>query len=450
MKLLIKNGIVFTQNLLMQLDVAVAEGKILAIGGKPSAFVPDQIIDADGAYVLPGFIDMHTHLDDIIGNYELADAYRSGTEVAVRNGITTVFNFVTQRDNETLDNALQKAHKKAGGNCWSNYGFHLTPTRFLEEDWTSILQKVEQGYKTFKFYTTYKNAGLYCSYEQLENIIDRLSLAGARCLVHCEDEDILSSVSTEGIDYSQPYSHALLRPPKAETEAVMKLIELSMNFNARIHIVHVSTYLAVQMIQKAREEAPITCETAPQYLFLNEDMLKRADGHRWMCSPPLRSEEERLRMIDAARNGMFDVVATDHCAFRKTDKDNWNSDIGNVPNGIAGIGALPHLVASLYDGDFSKVVPNLVNMLSKNPARITGLYPRKGMLAVGADADIVVMSPATSKRPIVSSFSDTYETYPDRFAALDFRSVIVGGKEVVRDNKLIPSRLPEGECVCQP
>jgi len=450
MNIRIVNGLIYYQYLLQPLDLAIRDGCILSVGEPPEGFQPEQIIDAGGGFVLPGFIDIHTHLDDTISGYSIADSFKSGTEVAVRNGITTLFSFVTQGEGETLDTAINKAHLKAKGSCWCHYGLHLTPTRFQPEDWESIHDKIAQGYRTFKFYTTYKHAGLYCSYEKLEFILRRLLPTGVRCLVHCEDETILNSTPSEKLNFAHPFSHALIRPPAAEIAAIRRLIDISSRSKAPIHIVHVSTFEGTELIHEARDQAPITCETAPHYLFLSDQVLKQPDGHRWICSPPLRSEENRRKMFESAHAQRYDLLATDHCPFIRKDKDQWGEDIRKIPNGIAGIGALPHLAAALFGSSWPAAIHQIATMLSENPARITGLFPRKGILQKDADADIVIFAPAKPGCRIRSSLADVYETFPDQPTTLDIRSVIVAGREVVHNNELLPHTTPEGEFVGLP
>ena len=448
MKFAIVNGLLWRQGRLEPLGLALFQGRILAIGSMPVGFAPDAVLDARGAIVLPGFMDLHTHLEDRIGSFDLADSCRSGTEIAVRNGITTLFNFVTQQPPESLDEAHARARRKAAGNLWCDYGLHLTPTRFLPADWEIILEKARCGFRTFKFYTTYRQAGLFCSYEELETIFQRLAAAGAGCLVHAEDEETLCTAGSAELDFFRPPTHARMRPPEAEIEAIGRILPIARRIGIRLHFVHVSTREGAQRIRAARQDAPVTCETGPQYLFLDESWLHRADGHRWLCSPPLRSAENRASLAEAARQECFDLLATDHCAFRRQDKDGASADIRTVPNGIAGIGALPHLAAQLLGWPNPGAIPSLVRMLSENPARGSGLWPRKGTIAVGSDADLVLVGTRKPEASIRSSLSDCHETYPGFPAVLDIRAVILRGTPVMLEGQLIKEAAPRG-ILCQ-
>lgn len=434
---LIKKGSVCFEDGIRQADIYIKNGKISSINSQVNA---DEIIDADGFYVLPGFIDIHTHLDDTIGKYYFADTYKSGSEVAVLNGITTLYTFITQGKNETLTNAIEKARLKANGKSICDYVWHLTPTSFDEKDWKEIYECVEKGFKTFKFYTTYENAGIYSNYERIEKIFERLKEYDLTFLVHCEDNDIIKKETLKNHDLSNPYSHALLRPKEAEVKAIIKLIEIAKKYNIKLHIVHVSTSEGADLINEAKKDIPITCETAPHYLFLNEEYLKKENGHRWICSPPLRDEKNTLEMQKKARKGYFDIYATDHCAFTRKNKDEYLSnsihDIRNVPNGLAGIGALPHLTFKLYSDNLNNAFFEMSRRLSSNPAKIVGLYPKKGTIKIGSDADLTIVDPNGQERNIVSSLSDVYETYPDFKTKLSIKKVFLGGELIVENDKL--------------
>lgn len=450
MRLLIKNGTVCRPEGLSPGEIAVEGSTLIAAGRAPRDFHPEQVIDAQGGFILPGFLDIHTHLEDRIGTSELADTYRSATEIAVRNGITTVYNFVTQKPEQSLDEAVAEARRKAAGNCHCHIGWHLTPTRFLAEDWRAIHRKIEQGYKTFKWYTTYRQAGLYRTYEELEEIFARLAVARVRSLVHCEDQPMLDSISSaREVDAADPFSHTLLRPPAVETEAIRRVLEIARKTKSPLHVVHLSTADGLRLIGQARPATDVTCETAPHYLFLSEAQLRRENGHRWLCSPPLRSEENRLRLAAAVCAGEMDALATDHCPFRKEDKDKGRTDFRKTPNGVAGLGALPHLAQRLCSLSFPESLPLLMRCLSENPARIVGLYPRKGVLDVGSDADLIVIRPAAGEEPVCSTLSDVQETYMGYRKTIDVRTVLVHGREVVRGGKLLSPDTPAGISVHQ-
>jgi dihydropyrimidinase len=448
MKVLIRNGKVCFENTIEATDILVEDGKIAALGSFPDAIPSAKVIDAKGLFVLPGFIDIHTHLDDQIGRFYLADTYQTGTQVAVQNGVTTIYTFITQDWNERLSEAIADAKAKAIGHCYCDYLWHITPTVFDKNGHREIEKAIQTGLRSIKLYTTYKQAGIFSDYYQIADVIRRYAPRGAQFLVHCEDEDVLNQVDTSRLDLRKPLTHSLMRPKEAEIKAIAEVLKIATKYQARVHIVHVSTPEGVELVQRARSEAPVTCETAPHYLWLNDSWLQKPDGHRWLCTPPLRSESDQQKLRALAVSGAIDLLATDHCAFRKADKDNWHKDIRDVPNGIAGIGALPHLAYALLQSQGDNALIQLAQRIATAPAKAFRLYPQKGTIQVGSDADLSIVDIHGKARAIQSSLEDAYETYPDLTSTLDFKYVLVGGEVVVSNNQLLEGILPEGGCLC--
>ncbi len=443
MKTRVRNGRLVLEDRIEPLDILVEDGRILALLPPGSEAAADRVIDAAGGYVLPGFIDFHVHLDDRIGPFYLADTYESGSRVALQNGITTLCSFVTQGPGETLIQALKTARAKAEGRSHADICWHLTPTRFETEDWTDLEGLVAAGYGTLKFYTTYRPAGLFASRARLDELFRRLGPLGARFLVHCEDDAWMAAVDAGGLDLSKPSSHGSLRPERAELLAVEALLGLAAASQTPLHVVHVSTLAAAEALLRVRGKLDVTCETCPQYLWLDETWLDRPDGHRWLCSPPLRGDRARFRAM--ARAGAFDFLATDHCAFLRQDKDAWDHrDVRTAANGLGGLGALPHLAWKLWEDDPDRAALELARRLSRNPARCAGLEDRKGAIRPGWDADLVVLDPEGPERPLVSSLSDVHETYPGFTSRLAFRHVLLRGEPVVADGRLLHPESPAG------
>ena len=224
------------------------------------------------------------------------------------------------------------------------------------------------------------------------------------------------------------------------------LVGLAARCSVSLHVVHVSTIAAAERIRDARRRQDVTCETCPQYLWLDETWLERPDGHRWICSPPLRGGRGRFREL--AREGAFDLFATDHCAFVRADKDTWDGrDVRTVANGLAGLGALPHLAWKLWEDDPDRAALELTLRLSTNPAVRLGVESRKGALRPGLDADVVVLDPRGDERPIRSSLADAWETYPGMTSRLAFRHVLLRGEPVVEDGRVLESGRPIGQPV---
>jgi dihydropyrimidinase len=440
--ILVHGGTLWTEDGPRRADVRVTGESIAEIG----ALTPgrhEEVIDAAGLHVLPGMIDVHVHVGDTIGRCELADTFPTASELAVRTGITTVAGFVTQRSGETLGDAIERCRARARGRTHCDVAFHLTPTVW-PWDWAELAGLVSAGFNTFKLYTTYREAGLFTSYERLGIVMERLAPLGARLLVHCEDDATLAAVESSGLDFTDPRTHAMLRPERAEVVAVESVLDLAARTGCGVHVVHVSTADALAHIAAARGRAAVSCETAPHYLRFTDAALAGGHGHRYLCTPPLRSEATRIRLEAAAATGSFELFATDHCAFTRADKDARRDDIRAVPKGLAGIGALIPAMFELLVKRHRRPLGELALRLAANPAKLLGVYPKKGAIAVGSDADLVVVDTDGPPHPVTSTLADSYETYPGRTTTLNVRQVLVRGRLVVEDGALVDRRHPAG------
>jgi dihydropyrimidinase len=440
-KTLIRNGRLALDGRLQDADLLVEDGRILALGPFPDAGA-DRILEAAGCYVLPGFIDFHTHVDDWIGPNYLADSYDSASRLALENGITTLCTFVTQGPGQSLAEAMAIARGKAVGRSHCDLLWHLTPTTFEPADLLALEGFLASGYRTIKLYTTYKKAGIFASYDRIEALFRRLGPRGAHFMVHCEDDAVIAAVDPAGLDLSKPFSHTLLRPEAAEVTAIERVLALALAAGAALHVVHVSTLAGAQRLIQGRGQGDISFETCPQYLFLDDSYLAREDGHRWLCSPPLRGD--RGPFLELVRAGGADILATDHCPFCLEAKDCWDGqDLRDVPNGLPGIGALPHLAWKLWADDPDRAALALATHLALNPARRAGIQDRKGQLKPGLDADLVILDPNGPEHPVASTHADSYEAFPGLTSTLAFRHVLLRGESLLRDGLRVP-RKPMG------
>lgn len=414
MKYLIKNTHAVLEHQVDTCDILIMDGIISQIGNDLKGDGSTTIIDGNNYYALPGLIDIHTHLDDSIGPYYLADTYSTGSQVAIQNGICTLMSFITESEQHSLKEAIEIALRKAENHSLCSLHWHLTPIRFDTASLKTIEALIANGFRSFKLYTTYKEAGIYSDYHQIENFASFLKTFDARLLIHCEDETVLQN--NKDMNHPTAYKHSLQRPKNAEYDAVMKILDICSDTQISCHIVHVSDSKTAQEIYKAKQSMPVTFETCPQYLFLNDTYLKKANGYQYLCSPPLRDIENVEALREMAVQGMIDIFATDHCAFYRIDKDKHKEVSDLVPKGIAGIGALLPLTYRLFKTHFNEnthiVFKMIAQHLSANPSKLCDIYPQKGVIRTGSDADIVLIKESEA-HDIVSSLSDTYNSYQD-------------------------------------
>lgn len=447
MNLTIRDGWLCLENGIVRGNLTIRDGIITEVG-EDAPVDNEQVIEATGCYVAPGFIDFHVHLNDQIGPYRLADDWTSGSSVALINGITTLINFITQKPDQSLPQAIEGAMSAAKNRSYCDYHWHLTPTQISDTIWMDLETWIDRGFRTIKLYTTYRKAGIFSDYTQIETCFRRLRSKPVTFLIHCEDDDILSATKVENGLLSSAYAHALLRPPEAEIVAIRRCTDLAAKHQVPLHVVHVSTTDGAMFIAEKKKQMPISSETCPQYLFFSEEKLKSEEGMYYICSPPLRSEQNRQRMMELAQIGIFDVFATDHCPFLISDKKGCDpGDIRTVPNGIPGLGALIPLIFKLERYKLPEGICDAVRRLSTHPARIAGFYPRKGTLKKGSDGDVVIFKINGTARPVRSTFKDVWDPYSGMTSPVDIQYVFLRGRMMVQNGQFCQSSQPEGQWI---
>jgi dihydropyrimidinase len=417
-ELVIRGGTLVSERGLTSADVLVRGCFIEAIAPSIEPSVTARTLDARDCLVFPGFMDLHVHVGEKISGYELADDFESATRLALENGITCLGIFAHQGRNkveDALDEVLDRAREKA--HC--DFTVHLAPTRFDSETFQSLEQLARRGAKTLKLYTTYREAGLYADPESLRSTLELAARLDLRVLVHCEDDDIVHACPN--------------RPVEAEVGAIEALIEAATPCNAKVHIVHVSSPKGLSAAQSARRRGRLTVETCPQYLYLDESHVDGPNGHRFTCSPPLRSPAQKSELVAAVVRGDVDALATDHCPFHRSDKDRHASQPHRVPRGLPGLGALVPLAFELFESSLGPC--GIARLLCSGPARIAGLHPRKGSLMPNSDADIAVLARNRSRRPMRSTSRDAHDPYSHLSTTLEVRHVIARGVPVIADGQ---------------
>lgn len=378
-------------------DVRLEEEKIVDIG--PRVEQPgDEVIHVDGCFLFPGGIDPHTHFDLPVGDTVTADDFASGTKAAILGGTTTIIDFATQFKGETLSLALDNWHAKAGGKCYTDYGFHLAITDWKEAIGEEMDRMVLQGVSSFKFYLAYKNV-LQVDDSVLLAALGRSKTNGALICVHCENGDVVHTLVKDALrqGHTAPAYHPLTRPSIAEGEATFRATVLAQVAQAPLYVVHLTCREALQAVADAKDRGvKVFAETCPQYLLLDNSLYQGEgfDGAKYVMSPPLRTEGDRQALWSALGAGLISTVATDHCSFHyQGQKELGRRDFSKIPNGIPGV---EHRMGLLYTYGVlpGKItLQQFVSLTAAEPAKLFGLYPRKGTIRVGSDGDIVVWDP---------------------------------------------------------
>lgn len=398
-QLLIINGNIINADVVFASDIVVKKGKIKEIGRlNPKDFPEYQIIDAKGKYILPGGIDPHVHLELPTPAGPSCDDFLSGSKAAIAGGTTFLIDFVTPSRGQSLMKALAFRLKESN-KCLVDYTLHMGITWFDE----TIPEQMEWcvnevGIKSFKAYLAYKGS-IGIEYKELELVMKKAASLNAIVLVHCEEGDLIIEKQKKFISEgkTEPLYHALSRPAEVESESVRRVIDLCRKTGCKTYIVHTSTAKSIKYIRAAKKEGlPLYCETCPQYLLLDESVYSKPlpDSLKYVISPPIRSKQDQEALWLAVADGTVDVISTDHCPFNtKGQKDVGIHDFTKIPNGAGGI---ENRLALLFTyGVLTKKInlQQFINLTSANAARIFDLYPQKGAIEVGSDADLVIWNP---------------------------------------------------------
>ena len=408
MTILIKNGSVVSPQGTIQADVLVDGERIAAViapgdtslGANLEA-AAERVIDASGKYVIPGGIDGHTHMEMPFGGTVASDTFETGTRAAAWGGTTTIIDFSVQKQGERVQDCLAAWHQKADGNCAIDYGFHQVIGGVDSESLKAMDELVDEGVTTFKLFMAYP--GVFLSSDgQILQAMQQASHNGAMIMMHAENGSAIDVLVAQALaeGKTDPKYHSLTRPWETEAEATNRAIMLARLTGAPLYIVHMSAKQAVAVLQANKDEGwNVFGETCPQYLYLSlEDQLSQPgfEGAKWVCSTPLRAKAEHHQdeLWRYLRTNDLSVVSTDHCPFCfKEQKEMGLGDFSKIPNGI---GSVEHRMDLIFQGVVNGNISleRWVELTSTTPARMFGLYGRKGAVAPGFDADIVVYDPA--------------------------------------------------------
>ncbi len=392
--LVIKNGTLVSAADTFRADLAISGETIASVGidlhGR-------EEINAAGKLVIPGGVDPHVHLEMPVGQTRSSDDWETGTIAAAIGGTTTVIDFVEPSRNEPLLDALAARKKQADGKSCIDYALHMTLTNDLPETLLQIPDVIQAGCSSFKTYLTYE--GLKLSDDAFLNVLFAVKDHHGLILVHAENDAIINSLKSAFLDQGKlaPRFHPLSHPAVSESEAITRALALARTAEALLYIVHISTAGGVNALEQARDDGQLVFgETCPQYLLLTDREFERPgfESSKFVCSPPLRTDPDRERLWHALSHGSLDTIGTDHCPFFfKGQKELGREDFTRIPGGLPGIESRLALLYSFGVGTGRISLNRWVALCATNAARIFNLYPRKGSLAPGSDADLVIFDP---------------------------------------------------------
>lgn len=442
--LLIQGGTVVTATGEVQADVGVVAGRVAALGPGLEREGAAWVVEAGGALVLPGGVDPHVHLALPAAGTRSADDFTDGSVAAARGGTTCLVDFVTPAREEPLGAAAEARLAEAAGQAVVDFGLHMSITGWHAGIEAEIAGMVARGLPTFKIYLAYK-ATFGVDDGTLFRTLRAAGRAGGRVLVHAVNGDVCDVLAAElaAAGRLEPRFHPWAQPREIEAEATGRAIQLARLAGQPLYVVHVSCAEALAEVERLRANgAMVAAETCPQYLSLDESLYAQPPEQavRWVLSPPLRGAADRDALWQGLARGAIDVVASDHCPFSFAGgKDRGLADFRQVPNGLPGIEERLDLLHTfgVVAGRISRA--RWVELVSTGPARQMGLYPRKGAIEVGADADLVVYDPAA--RRTVDRQEDGTHPYASAYAGQELvgRAVHVfsRGRAVVRDGRVV-------------
>jgi dihydropyrimidinase len=441
MRTLFANGTIVTADGSYRGDVLVDGETIVQIGTELAAagITADQAIDATGKWVMPGAIDVHTHMKLPFGGTFAKDDFETGTRAAAFGGTTTIVDFAVQGKGQSLRQGLDAWHALADGMAVVDYGFHMIMSDVNDATLAEMDTLVEEGIPDFKLFTAYPGV-FYSPDDHIFRAMQQTTKNGGLIMMHAENGPAIDQVAAQLVaeGKTDPYYHGIARYPVFEGEATNRVIRLAEAAGAPVYIVHLSVKDALDQVRSARDRGTQAfAETCPQYLFLSlEDLGNGFNGAKFVCSPPLREKNPNWEELwTGLRKDDLQVVSTDHCPFDfHGQKEMGRGDFRKIPNGLPGVEDRVDLLhdGGVAGGKISK--ERWVDIISTGPAKLFGMYPRKGAIAVGADADIVVYDP--NRKHTISSkthhMAVDYSCYEGRH--------VVGGSDVVMSRGMVVVR----------
>lgn len=425
-------------------DIGIANGRIVAIAQELPVDAARQVLQADGAYVIPGGIDVHTHLDMPFGGTTSSDDFETGTRAAAFGGTTTLIDFAIQYKGQTLRAAYDTWRAKAEGKAVTDYAFHCIITDLPDARLEEMDALVREGVSSFKLFMAYPGVFMLDD-AAIFKAMGRAAANGALVCMHAENGGAIDVIVQRALAEGKraPKYHALTRPTTAEAEATARAIALAEMAGSPVYIVHLSCNEALERVREARDRGlPVYAETCPQYLFLSIENfdVPGFEGAKYVFTPPLREKWHQEKLWAGLAHDQLQVVSTDHCPFcYKEQKELGKDDFTRIPNGGPGI---EHRLSLIFTGGVGGTrfsVNRFVELVSTTPAKLFGLYPRKGTIAVGSDADLVIFDP--NREETISVKTHHMRVDYSMFEGIHVkgmpRQVLVGGKLTIDNGKFV-------------
>ncbi len=388
----LKNGLLNLHGNLIKADLAINGEKIVAIGEELEGV---QTINVDGQWVFPGAIDVHTHFSLPFGKAISRDNFYTGSVAAAAGGVTSFIDFTAQEGDEGVIDSLKRRRAEADPDVVIDYSLHACINKLTDKVRKQIPMLRGEGVSSLKIFTAYNKIGRMQNDDNLLELMEMCSKYDILLTVHAENGLVIDLLTDRAVAAKKDGIEALntTRPIFTEVEAIRRVADFAKFTGCKAHIVHISSGQgAIAFAEAASDGAPISGETCPQYLYLNNSLFKENNGHYYSCCPPIREPGESEILWEILGRNYIDVVATDHCPFNKSDKNMWNGSITTLPMGLPGVETMPELVLNgVHKGYLS--LERATQLISENPARIFGMYPEKGSLEIGTDADIMVYDP---------------------------------------------------------
>ena len=439
--LLVSGGLVATSEFTMMADIAVKDGKISGLVAPGFVQHADRVIDASGKILMPGAIDPHVHMQSRAFGTVTRDDFSSGSKAGAFGGVTSMVDFAIPGATQTPMDAIREQQRNADGKTYLDYSLHSCLTNANEKTVEQVKQIIDQGVPSFKMFMTYRKEGVLIDDGMLMLLINEISKNGGLPGVHAENDAMIVTLVEKFLAENKvsPIFHALSRPNVTESEAINRALYIADFYNSPLYIYHMSTKQGAGLIRSAKSLGKKAyCEVCTHHLVLTDELYERSDGIKYIMTPPLRRREDLEALWNALAEGTISNVASDHSSWDPGQKDKKNS-FAEVPNGVAGIETRVPVIYSegVIGGRLS--LQRFVEVVSTNPAKIFGLYPKKGSLSVGSDADITIIDPKLETKITLESLHSRVDyTIYDGMRLKGYPiTTIVKGEPIVKDRQFI-------------